>query len=74
MGMIRVEISGSFTEDGNVEFSQFSAVPYGHAHAVTNALNYLTEILRRSINEDHALHEDGQKPEKGFEREFRRTI
>ena len=62
MGMIRIEVRGSF---GNKEIS-FTAQEYGHAHCVNKAMIWLNDLMRESINNDHKCHDEGVKPEKGF--------
>lgn len=63
MGIIVIETLGSF---GGSKKTFNSAMKYGHAHCVNEAQEYLTEVMRKAINADHHLHEDGVKPENGF--------
>lgn len=63
MGMIKIEISGSF---GGLTKKEFSAFKNGHAHCVHNAIMYLNEVMEDAINLDHNLHDKGEKPEDGF--------
>ena len=64
MGMIRIVTEGSFTHREWV----FSASEHGHAHAVAEAIEYLSKkLLPWSINKDHSLHEAGEKPALGWE-------
>lgn len=65
MGVIRITTDGSF-DPREIEFT---AITHGHAHAVTAAIGYLSKhLLPWAINEDHALHEKGDKPTYGFEK------
>lgn len=66
MGMIRIETGGSF---GPTETKVFSAMGHGHAHAVADAIEYLSRVvLPDAISNDHRCHDDGEKPSDGFER------
>lgn len=68
MGMIKVEIWGSFPAEVHGT-KHFGASEHGHAHAVTDLIKYLSEeVLPRSINFDHNLHTDGEAPADGFEK------
>jgi hypothetical protein len=63
MGILKIETKGSFGES----FKQFSARTYGHAHAVAEAIKYLSgEVLPEAINNDHECRDDNQFPEEGF--------
>jgi len=43
---------------------------HGHAHAVTEAIAFLVnKVLPKAIALDHKLHEEGEKPSKGFDPE-----
>lgn len=72
MGYISIEIGGSFqsasrkgTRTGRG--SKFSAMDHGHAKAVQEAIAYLADvILPVAIALDHELHDEGEKPRKGF--------
>lgn len=64
MGMIRIQVVGSFRP---LQDKSFSAMHGGHAEAVAEAIEWLSrEILPKAIEQDHQLHEEGAKPEKGF--------
>jgi hypothetical protein len=64
MGLINVNVQGSFRNGGS---QSFSAMSNGHAHAVTEAIAFLVnEVLPEAINQDHELHDDGAKPSRGF--------
>ena len=67
MGTITIDTYGSFGD----KQAEFSAMEHGHAHAVGQAIAYLTELLHWSINTDHAIHEDGESPRQGFERKLK---
>ena len=62
MGMLIIETRGSF----GTSTKTFSAMRNGHAHAVTEAIRYLTELARKATNQDHQLHEQREKPTEGF--------
>ena len=61
MGMVSIEIKGSF---GNKPPQQFSAMEGGHAFAITRAIQYLVSQLQAAIMLDHQLERDGEKPPK----------
>ena len=64
MGMIRIEVAGSFKKR---EVKTFSAMTGGHADAVAQAIEYLAkEQLPESIRQDHELQDEGARPSKGF--------
>lgn len=65
MGQISIETGGSFP----TRRVSFSALGNGHAHAVAEAIAFLsTEVLPRAIEQDHALHDEGARPAQGFSR------
>ena len=65
MGMITITTAGSFGQKSRI----VSAMGHGHAHAVAEAIEYLSvELMKEAINLDHKLHEQGQRPEQGFTR------
>lgn len=64
MGMIIIEVSGSF----EIKREQFMALDHGHAHCVCEAQKYLNTLLIDAINKDHKLHEEGAKPNLGFQK------
>lgn len=70
MGQISISISGSFVggRPGS-RTKTFSAMNYGHAHAVNEAMEFLQEEMRKAINLDHALHEHKEKPTQGFQKD-----
>lgn len=64
MGMIRIELKGSF---GTPRSSEFSALTKGHAAAVAEAIRYLSEEeLPRAIENDHRCHAKGIQPSLGY--------
>lgn len=64
MGMIRIELAGSF---GTARKAEFSALTKGHAAAVAEAIRYLTEEeLPKAIQNDHRCHADGIQPSLGY--------
>lgn len=65
MGYLIIEAGGSFPHQSK----NFSAMSHGHAHAVAEALRFLSEeVLPEAIERDHRLHEQGIKPGKGYDR------
>lgn len=63
MGNVVIQLNGSFPP----RRKEFSAMEYGHAHAVAEAITFLAnEVLPAAINQDHRLHEEGSQPVKGF--------
>lgn len=65
MGMITIKLEGSFGQDE----MRFSAEPHGHAHAINQAQEYLTEQMRQAINGDHRLRSQNFGPTDGFIRQ-----
>ena len=64
MGMIKIDIVGSFAPRGT---ESFSAIEGGHADAVAQAIEWLAgEVLPQAIIQDHKLAEKGEKPNYGF--------
>jgi hypothetical protein len=67
MGMVRIEVAGSFGKHNTVK--TFSAQKHGHADAVANAIAYLSGVLLPAATAlDHQLHDSGDKPSHGFSR------
>jgi len=62
MGLIKITTAGSF----GVSEVIFTAQDNGHSHCVNKAYIWLNELMRKSINLDHKLQEEGCKPDKGF--------
>lgn len=70
MGIINIEIAGSFRPDRPAKVTSFSAMDHGHADAVARAIEYLSsEVLPAAIRRDHFLHEQGDKPNGPFGRD-----
>lgn len=63
MGIIRIEVRGSFREKN--EDKVFTAKEFGHAHAVADAIDYLSQLLPWAIAQDHWLHEKQTYPMSG---------
>ena len=64
MGMIRIEVSGSFDRE---PAETFSAMHNGHAAAVAAAIRWLAEVvLPNAIANDHRCHSAGISPNYGF--------
>lgn len=61
MGMITINIQGSFTRTG---CTQFSAEEGGHAMCIQKAIRHLNEALPLAIQRDHELHDAGRRPPK----------
>ena len=71
MGMITVQLAGSFSKSAGFTTgsNSFSAMGHGHADAVARAIEYLaSDVLPRAIALDHKLQSEGAKPEGGFDR------
>lgn len=65
MGVLNISTSGSFPTRSR----SFQAIWNGHAHAVAQAIEWLSsEVLPDAIAQDHLLHEEGAKPANGFVR------
>jgi len=63
MGMIRIELAGSFPR----QVKTVSAMQGGHAKAIAEAIAWLSsEVLPKAVEQDHALHADGHFPEDRF--------
>lgn len=68
MGQLTIETRGSFPPLR----AAFSAQESGHAHAVAQAIEWLSsELLPLAIELDHRLHDEGAKPALGFDRPVR---
>ena len=64
MGVIRIEVQGSFTDRPT---KTFTAMHGGHAQAIAEAIEFLSgKFLSNAIKQDHMLHEQGDKPSIGF--------
>ena len=59
MGMVKVQIRGSF---GNKPDAEYSAMEGGHAFALARAIQYLADQLPFAIRLDHELARAGDKP------------
>jgi mRNA-degrading endonuclease YafQ of YafQ-DinJ toxin-antitoxin module len=63
MGMIRVELAGSFPR----QVKTVSAMKGGHAKAVAETIAWLSnEVLPKAVEQDHALQAEGHFPEDRF--------
>ncbi len=70
MGVIRINIGGSFKSCSICPTKEFSAMEHGHAQAVADAITFLSrEILPKAVALDHSLHSEGKHPERGFSKE-----
>jgi len=64
MGMIAISTHGSFPPHAKA----FMAMEHGHAHAVAEAIAWLSrEVLPAAIEQDHRLHDEGARPRQGFD-------
>ena len=70
MGVIKIEVRGSFLESSVCEFDrEFCAEDNGHADTVARAIEYLSgTVLPRATALDHRLHDGGSKPKQGWDR------
>ena len=71
MGMITVNLAGSFSKPSGfpVASNQFSAMKHGHADAVARAIEYLAkDVLPAAIALDHKLQAENCAPDEGFDR------
>ncbi len=59
MGMISIQIRGSFGRPHDVNYS---AMEGGHAFALTRAIQYLSDQLPNAIRLDHELARAGDAP------------
>ena len=57
MAILKIQLVGSMGE----EVVEFSAKEHGHAHAVNEAISYLTDLQTRAINLDHDVR-DSKEP------------
>ncbi len=65
MGMLTIQARGSFKS----ETKTFSAQQHGHAHAVADAIAFLSQVvLPEAIANDHRCHDEGARPSDGFEK------
>lgn len=65
MGVLTITTDGSFPH----RHKTFGAIDRGHAHAVAQAIRYLSEeVLPDAIAQDHRLHDEGARPREGFDR------
>jgi hypothetical protein len=63
MGMVRIEIVGSF---GPKQDQNFTAEEGGHALAIARAIDFLSKQLPGAIRLDHKLHYQGEYPATPF--------
>lgn len=65
MGVLTITTRGSFPSHARA----FGADGHGHAHAVAQAIAWLSEeVLPEAIERDHLLHARGLEPTHGFAR------
>ena len=72
MGVIRIVVTGSFHESSKSDptVREFAAMDNGHADAVARAIEFLAgELLPEATTLDHRLHNDGDGPKFGWERQ-----
>lgn len=53
MAVVKIQLMGSMGKDA----AEFSAVEHGHAHAINEAIAYLTKLQERAINFDHDVRD-----------------
>lgn len=58
MGMVKVSLAGSFRP----VIAEFCAMDGGHANAIQRAIKFLVGELPRAIQQDHELHDRGDRP------------
>lgn len=59
MGMILIDVRGSFPETG---IHRETALEGGHAAAIGRAIAHLTTMLPAAVARDHSLHSEGIYP------------
>lgn len=65
MGVLTINTRGSFPNHNRTFEAQYN----GHAHAVAEAIQFLsTVVLPEAIERDHRLSEQGATPTYGFDR------
>lgn len=63
MATLQIKVLGSLGDD-TVEFT---ASQFGHAHAVNEAIAYLTRLQMKAIASDHAARDTGEEaPKQGW--------
>lgn len=63
MATLKIQLIGSMGEDA----AEFSAVEHGHAHAINEAMAFLTVLMQRAINTDHDVRDCKEPaPTKGW--------
>ncbi|MHA6323675.1 hypothetical protein [Roseivivax sp. CAU 1753] len=73
MADVQISIKGSLGDDK----IEFAANEFGHAHAINEAIAYLTRLQMHAINSDHEAREQREEgPRQGWiKKEFsRRTF
>jgi len=64
MGAIHIDVLGSFKPNA---VKSFSALEHGHAQAVADAIQWLTNnVLPKAIANDHKCQQQNVYPDKGF--------
>ncbi|WP_438010580.1 hypothetical protein WME89_19220 [Sorangium sp. So ce321] len=65
MATLQIKVTGSLGDD----IIEFAASQYGHAHAVNEAIAYLTRLQMKAIASDHASRDKGEEaPKMGWEK------
>jgi len=60
MATLQIKVMGSLG-DHTIEFA---ASQYGHAHAINEAIAYLTTLQMKAISSDHASRDKGEEAPK----------
>lgn len=66
MGMIRIDINGSFAPGGMAGSRSFGAMKSGHAAALGEAIAHLASLMPQAVALDHSLHADDAYPTDRF--------
>jgi isocitrate lyase len=62
---LRIQLVGSM----GTESAEFSANEYGHAHAINEAIAYLTGLQEKAINFDHDVRDSNESgPKLGWQK------
>lgn len=67
---LQIKLRGSLGDDT----IEFSGTQFGHAHAINEAIAYLTQLQIKGINADHEARDAAERPPKrGFVKKALRT-
>lgn len=62
MGQLTIQFAGSFRTKNGQKMFNTTALEGGHAAAIGRAIQFLSDQLPEAIAQDHALHDEGQRP------------